>query len=1282
MPLTYTYLCDSGNMVSGREVISEPSEVVFRKFQPICSRILQIKTDGKALNSMLVELSNTIEYCKSQEGLQEGLQDCLDYILLPYNILLDALVSSRSQPGMESFPALKDERCVLDLLGGLLTLAKACSITEGQQMIVTLEKLRTLLALDESSMSEQPRRLASQCIVAIVALYEDKRAVSWILEEENALFLGTLISTLLNHPYNDVTNPARIDHNVQISSLNGLKCLMLAADDVEPLAFFVPGIATNLVKRILMNQSHNLNKDKTFSKSSASLIAAIEALQELVIITLNDTIVCQGRALDGQKEIQCGLSDKLSGADVRDFLVTLASSSPKTHEKNVKNEGKSNSNEVRKDNDNLRVTIDHAWVSDTSQRIRDMLQVCLPSLCFHENVKVRKCVTSFIVKVMKHCSYALDDGVLREMAMILGQDDWPHVRNEAGAWLSEYFSCSFEDAEQGHKNDTITDSGALDHCLSKLSDLSSSLKAGDLVGWKETMKLLSQVEFSPFSNVASRTFSTVISSQQLVSSLVQCCEIDAHMASLLARAPCTVNSSLIEDIQKKSCTSNARLLHVMPSGMKLISSKRTFETFSRLIRSLTQVAIMSDSCTDSLFSGCLRNLQESCMSLAVASISSLKYDQVANISDTKSRSISYGEDNSQPWQLKMIQTIAVLSQIISGTSILWDTGTMENLKWKKMFDDVELEKKDQLRSVCRTALVKAFNFFLEKRIWLMPTVETQYSRDKRQIQTISKRQDDELSFNTLLHHSILQFIGTAAGCLGQSFAKDSMLMHVSLLPVLEKIACSASLVSAEARRTIMIICSSCGYNSLENLVKNNIDYVVDGMCLRLRQSNLYPSAPKLFAALLRESEVAATLVPLLAEPASHAIKGLSILSRRQRPENIVSFIICMQEIGKGCHSLANEAFAVLSGLRSRLASQEEEAHPLHSHNECKREKSNIEEIAKFFEQVREEGSKSKHVECEPVIVSLDIWNQMLKAKQDAIAVAVLCQNILDSISPLILSNHLAASVQASEGAIYALRGLHVANACLELCEKCFEGKVSFPGEFWPVLSNKPPKFLPSVHLAWLPLMKSLEDWRVAVVTEAIRLLQEISILAPRFIARRFQKEAWSRLKSLLRNGPTERKLIVPGFDASNSQSVTIRVQQSVLQLVTDLAQKSLEQNEIFEMIFPIAREALSVVGRMWIQCTTSTMREKLESAFVALGKLDPDAAWICAIRFSNNIEAELRQRIDIEDLNITKIEQNRFFGFQANGNWNHGTNTCSPQSILVVQELLDKVSALDIPWHA
>ena len=256
-------------MVSGREVISEPSEVVFRKFQPICSRILQIKTDGKALNSMLVELSNTIEYCKSQEGLQEGLQDCLDYILLPYNILLDALVSSRSQPGMESFPALKDERCVLDLLGGLLTLAKACSITEGQQMIVTLEKLRTLLALDESSMSEQPRRLASQCIVAIVALYEDKRAVSWILEEENALFLGTLISTLLNHPYNDVTNPARIDHNVQITSLNGLKCLMLAADDVEPLAFFVPGIATNLVKRILMNQSHNLNKDKTFSKSSA-----------------------------------------------------------------------------------------------------------------------------------------------------------------------------------------------------------------------------------------------------------------------------------------------------------------------------------------------------------------------------------------------------------------------------------------------------------------------------------------------------------------------------------------------------------------------------------------------------------------------------------------------------------------------------------------------------------------------------------------------------------------------------------------------------------------------------------------------------------------------------------------------------------------------------------------------------------------------------------------------------------------------------------------------------
>jgi hypothetical protein len=253
---------------------------------------------------------------------------------------------------------------------------------------------------------------------------------------------------------------------------------------------------------------------------------------------------------------------------------------------------------------------------------------------------------------------------------------------------------------------------------------------------------------------------------------------------------------------------------------------------------------------------------------------------------------------------------------------------------------------------------------------------------------------------------------------------------------------------------------------------------------------------------------------------------------------------------------------------------------------------------------------------------------------------------------------------------------------LELCEKDFEGKLTCPGEFWPVLSSQPPKCLPSVHLAWLPLMNSLEDWRVAVLTGAIKLLQEIAILAPRFIARRFQKEAWPRLVSLLANGPRERKLLAPGFDASNSQSVTIRVQQSVLQIITNLANKSLEQNDIFEMILPIAREALSVVGKMWIQCTTDAMRESLESTFIALSKLDPDAAWICLLQFSDNIEADLQQRIDIEDLKFTKIEQKRFFGLKANGTWNHGTSAFSPQSILLVQEMLGQVSTFSIPWHA
>ena len=49
-------------------------------------------------------------------------------------------------------------------------------------------------------------------------------------------------------------------------------------------------------------------------------------------------------------------------------------------------------------------------------------------------------------------------------------------------------------------------------------------------------------------------------------------------------------------------------------------------------------------------------------------------------------------------------------------------------------------------------------------------------------------------------------------------------------------------------------------------------------------------APQLLAALLRKAGANAQLLPLLSEPASAAVRGLSITARHARPAAIVPFL--------------------------------------------------------------------------------------------------------------------------------------------------------------------------------------------------------------------------------------------------------------------------------------------------------------------------------------------------------------------------------------------------------
>lgn len=106
----------------------------------------------------------------------------------------------------------------------------------------------------------------------------------------------------------------------------------------------------------------------------------------------------------------------------------------------------------------------------------------------------------------------------------------------------------------------------------------------------------------------------------------------------------------------------------------------------------------------------------------------------------------------------------------------------------------------------------------------------------------------------------LEGIGQFAYALGKDFR---LLLMSALYPVLEKAGDQTLLISQVATNTMVDICHACGYNSVQHLINQNSDYLVNGISLNLRHLALHPHTPKVLEVMLRNSD--ASLLPLVAD---------------------------------------------------------------------------------------------------------------------------------------------------------------------------------------------------------------------------------------------------------------------------------------------------------------------------------------------------------------------------------------------------------------------------------
>ena len=1168
---TYSYYIDDKKQVP-LEGDEKRKQMVFWQLHATCSKLLLAREDVADFIDIMNALRQTVRNVDTV-----GLQQCLDYVLFPFGMLLDAFISYSHDNAGAAFKAVQHDGAMECTLVCLKDIVSMCQLHDEEQASSLVQRLVVMLSCRAECLSERPRTEISEVLDHIF----DKRefetgsdATKWLREECFRPLIGNALSTLLNHPYNDVTNPSSIHPQVQKASLNALVSLMRAVSDADILAFFVPGIATALVKRILMQTRTDIDQQSTSSKSSVCVSLCIQALEHLLVFVLADDVLVG---------IDCGITECISTAndldvDVYDALCAVASTSDNTISKIAEKTSEDNMREleamIRTDKQKLHVDINGPWVQATVERLMELFQLCLPKLCHHENSFVRIQLVQMACQVLDQCSLALKGYPLfLDMILVLAQDTWPSVKIPAGHWLQKYL-----EAREIKGNNPTSDS-----FFNEFAKFSTILQANEQRGREHALRLTSCILYNSPQLVCSELLTSANRVDELLDLLMTCFELDVPSALAIAQSPAlSIGPSEISPVADVNPSQEILLgKPSMPLSMKYITTKTTYHATAGIVQSLAQAALVADFHKGS-----------QCTGTAFASIVDACLRKMGGTKAKKELTSAHGQV-ARPWQVDVSVTMIVLCEAFGGiVNLLEDT---EESTYAGLFTEEKLPN-----SYLKIIAVEVLNAMKDNNIWLLRTLHAVSGRPNLP--------NDEYSLNSLVQHHCLNLISVIARCLKEEFSNDGQCMHLTLLPVIECMASNYQFVSSTARDSIDSICFFSKYeHGVKDLIQQNIDYVVDGMCLRLRQPGLYPDAPKLFAALLKENGVAAALIPLLSEPSQHVIRGISIIHRREKPENVLSFVLCTQEIAKGTLQVAEDSYRTIHKICIEILSHKSDDDNGNDEDENKildDQTTSINDISEYFlsrqKQTRESTS---------IFVPLHVWDALMLAKQRLSSVALLMKSISDSISPLMVSESLPVAVQSQISAVQALKALSVAHSGLEIFKKDLEELVKCEGQIPPIDRHAIPTFLPSVHLLWLPLMGSLVDRRVPVIEGAIRCLEGVLHLAPSFLARRFKTEAWPKIKTLLRNGPPKQALLAPGLDDTTSPDVLARIRRAVLHAVQGLV-SGLSTEDARSVLLPISRDLLEEILRLKEAHTERPVAALLQESYFQVASINPDVAWI------------------------------------------------------------------------
>ncbi|NXC74618.1 TTI1 protein, partial [Anhinga anhinga] len=410
----------------------------------------------------------------------------------------------------------------------------------------------------------------------------------------------------------------------------------------------------------------------------------------------------------------------------------------------------------------------------------------------------------------------------------------------------------------------------------------------------------------------------------------------------------------------------------------------------------------------------------------------------------------------------------------------------------------------------------------------------------------------------------LEGVGYFAAVLGKEFR---LLLLSALYPVLEKAGDKTLLISETALGTLVDICEACSYDSVQSLINENSDYLVNGISLNLRQLAHQPHASQVLDTMLRHSD--ASLLPLVEDVIQDVLSTLDQTYNNQAStflrvlHSVMAALV--QWFGSSCgekHQQRQNA-----EWQSRTLSQGQQM-------------VTGQEVEQFFlDYVRQK--------------QIAEGNLPDTGEEEADEVPPLAKpepNNSDTEGETLLPSHAQLAKDVMERCIHLLSdgNLRVRLKVLDVLELCVT-----------VLHPHGNHLLPMAHRVWPALVTRLISDDPLAVLRAFKVLCTLAQKCGDFLRQRFSKDVLPKLtSSLLSQAPASARA-GPVY----SHTLAFKLQLAVLQGLGSLCEKLDMGESDLNKVADACLIYLSAKQPMKLQ-------EAAQSVFLHLMHVDPDSTWL------------------------------------------------------------------------